>query len=410
LSYQKHILFVTSTNLASNPRCRKEIDLALRQKYKVSYIAFSFDNWTKDAEKTIQKELAGARGFYIPGNRTPFFLWFFSSLVERITRRIYPFATTSLPIAAYAHSKRSFLLNRFLQNKKGRFDLIVAHNLAALFPSFLYAKRNTIAFGFDVEDFHPGEVIVSDAPSEKRRRELLLKNILPHAVYISYASPLIGEYTLKLLLHTYKNAHFFIPNCFNAEEFQEPKKLAKDQRLKLVWFSQHISYGRGLEELLEAVEPIKDLVELHLIGQEHLDFYSRFIRNRNFVFTYSPMPQADLHNFLATFDVGLAIEMSKADVNRNIALTNKLFAYMQAGLYVLATNTPSQQLFIQQYPWGGEITGQNSEQIRMSLIKLIKHKEVIRERAVVRFNRSKELSYKNQSQRLINAWNTARKK
>ena len=58
------------------------------------------------------------------------------------------------------------------------------------------------------------------------------------------------------------------------------------------------------------------------------------------------MQQEDLHQFLSQMDIGLALENAQADHNRNICLTNKMLAYAQAGLYILATNTFGQSQFL----------------------------------------------------------------
>ena len=58
------------------------------------------------------------------------------------------------------------------------------------------------------------------------------------------------------------------------------------------------------------------------------------------------MKQEDLHEFLSQMDIGLALENVEADDNRNICLTNKFLAYVQAGFYVLATDTFGQSQFL----------------------------------------------------------------
>lgn len=354
----------------------------------------------------VEKKMPGVIFKHISAGRTPFFTWFISSALEKALQVIYRFVKDNLLVNAYASSKRSFLLNRLLKNEKSRYDLIVAHNLAALYPASRFARKTKTLFAFDVEDYHPGEMIHVDIKNEVRRREMLLASILPNANYVSYASPLIGDHTLQLLQQTIKR-HFFIPNCFSQLEFHEPAVLPDEQPLKLVWFSQHISFGRGLEELIEATDAITDAIELHLIGQSNPDFVSGFIADKDYILLHPPMPQADLHKSLAFFDVGLSLDMSRVDLNRDIALTNKIYAYAQAGLYVLATNTKAHKWFIENYAWGGVLTGQTSSHIRNSIIALIKNKQYIREQALLRYYKSKNLSWENQSHQLLEVWKLA---
>ncbi len=67
---------------------------------------------------------------------------------------------------------------------------------------------------------------------------------------------------------------------------------------------------------------------------------------------------------MSDFDIGLAIEDPTADENRNICLTNKIWSYFQAGLYIVATNTLAQQQFMQLFEQHGcicSLTGNNIE-------------------------------------------------
>ena len=84
-----HILFITSTNLASNPRCLKEVRTAAQQGYTVSVIAFAMDNWTKEKEQIIRESLKQVNFYYIPAGRSPFWPWLNAVLREKSSRWLY---------------------------------------------------------------------------------------------------------------------------------------------------------------------------------------------------------------------------------------------------------------------------------------------------------------------------------
>ncbi len=70
--------------------------------------------------------------------------------------------------------------------------------------------------------------------------------------YVSFASPLI----MKEVQHDMANVlinHSAILNYFPAGDFIEPVNVAEG-RLKLVWFSQNINAGRGLELVLPFIK------------------------------------------------------------------------------------------------------------------------------------------------------------
>jgi hypothetical protein len=90
------------------------------------------------------------------------------------------------------------------------------------------------------------------------------------------------------------------------------------------------------------------------------------------------IPQAGLNKYICSFDIGLAIEQKTSDFNRDICLTNKIFAYSQAGLYILATNTSAQKLFMEEHAGLGVVSGQNRGEMGNTVRYLIENIETIR--------------------------------
>ncbi|WP_439883016.1 hypothetical protein ACSX1A_07575 [Pontibacter sp. MBLB2868] len=307
-------------------------------------------------------------------------------------------------INAYGHSKRSLLLAAELNKLKGNYDIVIAHNLAALYPAYIFAKRQKIPFAFDVEDYHPGEIVRDGSRNEVFRRRFLLRKFLPLAKYISYASNLIGEHILADLYPNQVDHHFLIPNCFPESEFASPLALVQPGKLRLVWFSQYITSNRGLEELIEALKAFNGQFELHLIGTLKEHFKTEIEKYKDFIFMYKAMKQVDLHRFISKFDVGLALEMSSVDLNKDIAVSNKIYAYAQAGLYILATNTKGQTGFVKQYPWSGEVVGQSTSHLVSALANLFRNRVAIRSGAADRYQKALLLSWVKESQKLVEAW------
>ncbi|MFN8256710.1 MAG: hypothetical protein U0W24_13530 [Bacteroidales bacterium] len=230
-----------------------------------------------------------------------------------------------------------------------------------------------------------------------------MQRLLPHAAYISYASPQIGEYSLKLLPPGNIPPHFLVNNCFGRDEFQLEEN--NSMEVKFVWFSQNISAGRGLELLLPALYKFKDKVKLVLIGNLYSSFYSDFLSGFSEILQiYEPLPQVDLNRLVCHFDLGLAIELKSADLNRDICLTNKIFTYAQAGLYILATNTSAQELFMSEHRELGEVSGQTPQEMEKVIKDIIENIDTIRKNKKNRFEYAKKLSWENEGEKLLKAW------
>ncbi len=289
---------------------------------------------------------------------------------------------------------------RYLKKIRGHHALVIGHNMGALYPAWWYAEQKNIPFAFDVEDYHPGEKIYKDAKNETVRRKILLEKILPDATYSSYASPLIRE-AISGRLKSDK-VRLLINNCFPQNEFilnTEPTG-----KVKFIWFSQNISHSRGLELMIEAMKAFGDDLELHLTGNLDPNFHPEMANNLAFLKIHPPLPPVELNRSLGQYDVGLAIELNRSDYNRQICLTNKIWSYFQAGLYILATDTQAQQLFMKDHPGCGEICFQDVSGIRKSLKKIIQNISEIRKQKTRRFNNAQEYGWEKESIKLKTAW------
>jgi len=143
---------------------------------------------------------------------------------------------------------------------------------------------------------------------------------------------------------------------------------------------------------------------LTLIGNLYEAFAKEWIAGRAYIKVLPPMEQAALHKQLATYDIGLALEISEVDLNKQLALSNKIFAYLQAGLFVVATDTRAQEQLLQQLPGHGLISQQTEEDMRKSVIFVLDHLARIREEKEKRFENAFSLAYEREEKLLLSLW------
>jgi hypothetical protein len=384
--------------LATNPRLVKEIELALQIEISVCVLCFEFDNWSKPLNDKIKKRLISKISYHgIPGNRKPFGRWLLSSLLFSISKRVLLFFPGNKLFLSVRSNKRSWLLLKELRRTKGKFDLVVAHNPGSFYPAMRFAKKNKIAFGIDLEDYHPGE-------SNNKKLSTLSKRlnnvVLPEAGYITAASPLILEFSESDLSVPLKNKDVLL-NYFPSTEFSIPGNKSSE-KLTLVWFSQNISFNRGLEQLIPAIKN-NDQIELHLIGNVDESFQKQWLSDSNNIKRYPSLPQSELHRQLAHYDVGLAIEPGK-DLNNELAISNKMLAYFQSGLYIMASKTKAQEKFINEHPEYGILTSLLSEDLNQTIQKFIEQKQSLRASAIERYENAKKYGWENESAKLVEIW------
>ncbi|MGB7565726.1 MAG: hypothetical protein WBM08_13385 [Prochlorococcaceae cyanobacterium] len=231
-----------------------------------------------------------------------------------------------------------------------RADLYIAHYPAALPAAALAAQRHRVCYGFDAEDFHPGEW--PDNPAFDRQRQLLRlieARYLPGCVFTTGASPGIAE--------AYADAYdiplpVVIRNVFplsHAPEGPTPRGSATPGP-SLYWFSQTIGPDRGLECAVRAMALARSRPHLYLRGfisdafRQQLESLARVEGVEDRLHLLPPAPPDQMEQLAAAYDLGLVAETGTT-LNRRIALTNKLFSYALAGVPALISDIPAHRRY-----------------------------------------------------------------
>jgi glycosyltransferase involved in cell wall biosynthesis len=395
------ILFISSLNLATNPRFVKEIKLALANGFSADVICFEFNNWSNAFNQQIKKDIGHANIYSIPAGRKPFLPWAISVFWEKCYRLAGFLFPMPLSLQSKGVSRRSGLLVKQIKKlKQQQYNWVIGHNPGALYPVYFGAKKFNAQAAFDVEDYHPGE---GNNPGEQRLTKLLMNELLPKLDYVSFASPLMKKKHIEDCGKEGKNWTVVL-NFFAADDFKKlPTGTNNNDLLKLVWFSQNINYKRGLEQVIPALDAYKDKIELTLIGNMKEEFYKEYVAPRPHIKIIPPQEQKALHHLMGNFDIGLAIEPGK-DKNNFIALANKLITYFQSGLYILASDTPAHIDFLKTFPQHGMAVNLEKENVPSALNKLLLSAKEIQENKKTRKAASAAFSWETESEKLLQLW------
>lgn len=229
-------------------------------------------------------------------------------------------------------------------------DLYIAHYPAALPAAAAAARRHRAAYAFDAEDFHPGDAL--DEPrydQERARIDAIERRYLSGCAYVTSASPGIAEayaerYGLALpavVMNAFPKAR--------APEEPTPRGMAFPGP-SIYWFSQTLGPDRGLECAVKAIGLAKTRPHLYLRGLDQTGF-ADVLRDRarqagteGQLHLLPPGPPSQMERLAAPYDAGFVGETG-CTPNRNIALTNKQFTYLLAGLPVVMSATPGHAAF-----------------------------------------------------------------
>jgi len=283
--------------------------------------------------------------FFVIDRQKRFFSTLVSKLVHKMAIIVNPFFKNNILVASYATNDRTCQLYQVAKKviKNHKISRVIAHNLPPFYVATALALKNDLKLQIDVEDYHIADPVYFNSKYELENRKRIMNYAFRNADVITYASEGIGLECEKNFQINPEAKTTTVINSFFSNEFLKPEVKEK-QPVRLVWFSQNINANRGLEQVFLAAKN-HSTMEFHLIGKVHNDYLERMCPSDNVIF-HNPMSQQDLHKFIGTMDIGIALEIKETSLNRDICLTNKILAYSQAGLYVLATDTFGQRRFL----------------------------------------------------------------
>jgi hypothetical protein len=407
LNEHKEVLILVASGLSANPRAIKALQALSERNMKVKVVAFDVGSWISKKDLDIIRTYPESEFYFITALRKADPYLFTAHLLHKVALFLYSINKKSLLINAWASNKRIAQLHMWLLNNAYLFKStthILAFNYGSIVGAYAMSKKFNAKLALDFEDYYPGEKISGrDQEEEVRRRKRVISWILNKKSRYTYAAPLIME---KFLLDNRvmdSTHHKVINNVFSRTEFQKPRPI-NTGALQLVWFSQNISYGRGLEEFLTALEEFNAAyvkAEVTLIGNLNPLFFKNYIKDVPYIKLIDPLNQRELNLKLADYEVGLALEMDSTDLNRQICLTNKIWAYFQAGLYIIATDTDAQVNFLSQNREHGIICQQNSTSLKMGLEVVYENKEMIRKNRLNRYSSAQDVSWEKESIHLL---------
>ena len=404
------VCIVTSKHVSYNPRVVKEADALAAAGHDVTVVTVCNNNEQALLDTGVMANrmwrlatVASRRVGVVES-----FRWLRFGLRQRIYARILSPLTHRFGVAERAQGREYPELSRLACSVKA--NLYIAHHVESLGAACTAARKHRGRFAIDAEDFHSGmfavpatppetyfsvneiEILLTQAESqpkgaEQQRIEYLERKYLPFCDYITAASDGIGEaYALKYNLprpttilnvfpkETILNSEFSIldstagllhTSVHHAIEDNSKFKIQNSKLFKLYWYSQVIGPGRGLEDAVKALALMVSPCELHLRGTSLEPFVTDLnglatklgVGRRLFI--HPPCPPDDLIREAARYDIGLALE-NTVEMNRLICVTNKMFTYMNAGLAIIATDTPGQRGIMNQAPDVGMLCRMNN--------------------------------------------------
>jgi hypothetical protein len=269
------------------------------------------------------------------------------NLIRRAARGLVRCAVFATPaIAARAHQAE--IPRLVTAARLSQAQLYFGHCLAGLPTAAFAAQARRVPYGFDAEDFHDAETEDATADrAESTARRVLQTRLLPGCALFTAASPLIARHYQAAYGASAQSLLNVFPRTEAPAAPVNPGPITASRPARIYWFSQTVGPGRGLEAVVAILGRMSTPVELQLRGFAAPAYQSELSRlavaagmTRAIRFL-EPAPPAEMVRLAATADLGLSTEESHP-LNRDLCLTNKIFAYLLAGLPQLLSETAAQ--------------------------------------------------------------------
>lgn len=394
----KSVCIVTSAHLSYNPRALKEADALSEAGFDVRVVGVTHD----DQRKFLDEELVKTRAWRFESldvrkSGSSYSIWCYYTLRQRFFAAVFKITFGRFGLES-SYSRYWTGLARLASNEKA--DLYIAHNLPALPAAAKAARRHGAKLGFDAEDFHRGEFLETVENSSIIALTTAVEEIyIPQCEHLTAASDGIGDIYTQLFGIT---RPLTILNVFplSLRSGIVPKaELAKERRgegLSLYWYSQVIGPDRGLEDVLDAMALVGPGVYFHIRGAWAAGYDQVFMAKArelgiaDQVHYLSPVPPDELIERAAMHDVGLALEPGDRR-NNDIAVSNKLLAYLLSGLVVIASDTQGQRAIMSGVSGVGYLIGSDK------VIEISNYvSELIADKAKLVHTKNKSLYYSNE--------------
>jgi glycosyltransferase involved in cell wall biosynthesis len=128
---------------------------------------------------------------------------------------------------------------------------------------------------------------------------------------------------------------------------------------RIVLYQGSMNPGRGLQELVASAQHLPDGVRVVMLGPGMLEASLRNAAQdgglEGRVFFLAAVPQPELHEWTSSADLGVLI-LEPINLSKRLALANKIFEYMAAGIPILATDLPENRRIIERCDCGWLVT------------------------------------------------------
>lgn len=282
-----------------------------------------------------------------------------------------------------------------------RFDIIVANDLDTLLGSYIACRIKSKNIVYDSHEYFTEVPELVGRKFPKKIWSIIERFILPKIKYaytVSESIAIAYEKIYGIQMQVIRN----VPYC----QLEPLTVNQKDTTIKTILYQGSLNVGRGLEQMIDAMEYIDNSI-FKIIGDGDVrDKLKTRVEEKSLqskVQFLGQIPFQELVKETQQADLGIALE-ENLGLNYYYALPNKLFDYIQAGVPVLVSPFPEMQKIVNKYSIGTVYDHKNPQELAGKIKEIfdlekryLKWKENTQKAA-------KQLCWENEEKMLINLY------
>lgn len=296
------------------------------------------------------------------------------------------------------HRQNDHLAEAALANGRD-FDVVWANDYSTLFPARQIARERRAKLVYDsleiwletVNQFFPRDAPVPKAlafrtivwlcrvigrPTERSLVEDADLVITANESYAAVLRDRLGRDDVGVVL-----------NCPEPVALRHSDRIRHELGLaasdRIVLYQGMMNAGRGLPELIASARHFPAGVRLVLLGDGMLEASLRRLAEdpalRGRVLFGGLVPQAELHEWTSSADLGVLI-LDPINLSKRLALANKIFEYMAAGIPILTTDLPENRRIIDQCECGWLIADRDPGVLAENVARVLEDPDEMRRR------------------------------
>ncbi|AVQ54331.1 hypothetical protein CF049_18740 [Clostridium sporogenes] len=196
----------------------------------------------------------------------------------------------------------------------------------------------------------------------------------------SIAQYLMKEYKIKEKPTIIRNIPYIKKDIINKGIFHEKFNIENEK--KIVLYQGAVGIGRGIENLIKAMQYTKDNIVLVILGngsmvQTYKDIVNE-LKLKNKVYFHKAVDPKELIDYTASANLGMSLIFNIC-LSYYYSLPNKMFEYIQGEIPVLCSNYPDMKEIVKNYGIGQTVDPNDVSEIAKAINEILSKDDKYRE-------------------------------